>query len=263
MKKFRFIFFTPVLLLLLSVRVAGGTAFDFSGWDTLLEKYVHKGTKENVRLTLINYKHLKEDNRFKDLLGKLEIFPVNNMKTKNEKISFWINVYNILAIKLVLDHYPVKSIKDIGSWFNLVWNEKAGIVGNRPYSLNDIEHGILRKMKEPHIHSAIVCASVSCPDITKQSYKPDNLSSQLDSQIRLLLANEGKGFFVSQDQSTIYVSSIYKWFKDDFQVNGGVINCLKKHAPEEKRKYLKYLETGDYSLKYLDFNWNLNEGRFK
>lgn len=253
------LFIALAVFLIFSARIAGATVFDFSGWDTLLKKYTNAGTKENVHLTLVKYSQLKDDKRFNNLIQKLEKFPVNSLKTRDEKLSFWLNVYNIMAIKMVVDHYPVKSIKDIGSWFTRVWNKNAGIVGNKVYSLNDIEHGILRKMGDPRVHGAIVCASVSCPDIAAYSFKPEILPSQLDNRLKNFLANETKGFAVHQTEKSIYISPIFKWFKKDFKKKGGVINFLKEYAPPNKRTYLKNLENRGYSIKYLDFNWNLNE----
>jgi hypothetical protein len=164
-----------------------------------------------------------------------------------------------MAVKLILDNYPVESIKDIGSWFNLVWNKNAGIVGGKTYSLNDVEHNILRKMGDPRIHAAIVCASLSCPDLAMFSYKPEEISAQLDNQSKHLLSNETKGFLRYDGRSIIYLSPIFNWFKNDFQQAGGVIDFLKKYAPADKMEDLKYLESGEYSLRYLDFNWSLND----
>ena len=240
-------------------RIASGTTFDFSDWDALLKKYTYDITKENVHLTSIKYIFLKNDKQFKYLIRKLEKFPVNSLKSSNEKLSFWINVYNIMAVKIISDHYPVKSIQDIGTWFDLVWNKNAGIVGGKAYSLNDIEHRILRKMGDPRIHAAIVCASVSCPDLATFSYKPEDISEQLDNRFKDLLANKTKGFFVHQTEEAIYISQIFKWFKKDFQQAGGIINILNKYAPANKMEDLKHLESGKYSLRYFDFNWSLNE----
>ena len=253
------LFIVLVFFLVFSVRTVEAAAFNFSDWDALLKKYTYDTTKENVHLTSVKYIFLKNDKQFKDLISKLEKFPVSSLESYNEKLSFWINVYNIMVIKIIADNYPVKSIMDIGSWLTPVWENIAGVIGGKTYSLHDIEHGILRKMGDPHIHAAIVCASVSCPDLAKKSYKPDELNSQLDYQMERLLANEAKGFFVHQTESAIYISQIFNWFKKDFQKHGGVLTCIKKHAPIEARQYLKYVEKGSYSIKYFDFNWNLNE----
>tara|TARA_Y100000294_G_C8496671_1_gene313055 strand:- start:89 stop:865 length:777 start_codon:yes stop_codon:yes gene_type:complete len=253
------LFVVLAIYLILNARIAGAVAFDFSHWDALLKKYAYKGTKEGVHLTLVKYIFLKNDKQFKDLILKLEKFPVSDLNSHNEKLSFWVNVYNIFAIKIVADNYPLKSIKDVGGFFNQVWDKEAGVIGGNPYSLNDIEHGILRKMGEPHIHAAIVCASVSCANLAVYSYKPDIITSQLDNQMEELLANETKGFKVNNDEETVYISSIFKWFRKDFKKHGGVINCLKMHAPVEMKQYLKHVESGDYSIEYFDFNWNVNE----
>ena len=258
MRKISF-FIVVAFFLVFSFRTVEAAFFDFSDWDALLKKYTYDTTKENVHLTSVKYIFLKNDKQFKDLISKLEKFPVSSLESYNEKLSFWINVYNIMAVKIIADHYPVKSIKNIGGWLTPVWNKNAGIVGGKAYSLNDIEHRILRKMGDPHIHAAIVCASVSCPNLATKSYKPDELNSQLDYQMERLLANEAKGFFVNKTESAIYISQIFKWFKKDFQKHGGVLTCIEKHAPIEARQYLKYVEKGGYSIKYFDFNWNLNE----
>ncbi len=258
MRKISF-FIVLAFFLVFSIRTAEAAFFDFSDWDALLKKYTYDTTKENVHLTSVKYIFLKNDKQFKDLISKLEKFSVSNLESYNEKLSFWINVYNIMAVKIIADHYPVKSIKNIGGWLTPVWNKNAGIVGGKAYSLNDIEHRILRKMGDPHIHAAIVCASVSCPNLATKSYKPDELNAQLDYQMERLLANEAKGFFVHQTESAIYISQIFKWFKKDFQKHGGVLTCIEKHAPIEAMQYLKYVEKGSYSIKYFNFNWNLNE----
>jgi len=253
------LFIVLVFFLVFSVRTVEAAAFNFSDWDALLKKYTYDTTKENVHLISVKYIFLKNDKQYKYLISKLEKFPVSSLESYNEKLSFWINVYNIMAVKMIADHYPVESIKDIGSWLTPVWENIAGVIGGKAYSLNDIEHGILRKMGDPHIHAAIVCASVSCPDLRAKSYKPDELNAQLDYQMERLLANEAKGFFVNKTESAIYISQIFKWFKKDFQKHGGVLTCIEKHAPIEARQYLKYVEKGGYSIKYFDFNWNLNE----
>ncbi len=258
MRKISF-FIVVAFFLVFSFRTVEAAFFDFSDWDALLKKYTYDITKENVHLTSIKYIFLKNDKQFKSLIRKLEKFPVNSLKSYDEKLSFWVNVYNIMAVKIISDHYPVKSIQDIGTWFDLVWNKNAGIVGGKAYSLNDIEHRILRKMGDPRIHAAIVCASVSCPDLATFSYKPEDISEQLDNRFKDLLANKTKGFFVHQTEEVIYISQIFKWFKKDFQQAGGIINILNKYAPADKMEDLKHLESGKYSLRYFDFNWSLNE----
>ena len=136
-------------------------AFDFSDWGALVNKYVAPKTLAGVLFNAIDYASLKKDPGFSGLVARLESYSLASLESRESKLSFWINVYNILAAKMITDHYPIKSIKDVGSFFKPVWKRVAGTVGGKERTLNDIEHEILRKMNEPRIHVAIVCASVS------------------------------------------------------------------------------------------------------
>ena len=156
---------------------------------------------------------------------------------------------------MVQDNYPVKSIKDAGSFFSPVWKKTAGVVGGKDITLDDIEHGILRKMGEPRIHIAIVCASVSCPDLRTEVYTEKKLNAQLDDQMKGLLANSGKGLQIDRQKGKIYISSIFKWFKEDFESRGGVVTFITPYSPERDRKYL---QGKNYKVAYLDYDWDLN-----
>jgi len=243
-----------MILVLMFFYVSPATAYDFSGWDALLKKYVGTATIDGVALNTVAYKGLKGDPEFEKVIAGLKTASLDGLKTQEEKLSFWINVYNILAVKVVVDHYPVKSIKDVGSLFKSVWKRPAGVVAGQERTLNDIEHEILRKMGEPRIHVAIVCASVSCPDIRKEAYTPDRLSEQLDDQVKMFLENTGKGLKI--DGKKVYVSSIFKWFEEDFESRGGVTTFISQYVTPYQQKSLK--EYGG-KLKYLDYNWDLNE----
>ena len=140
-------------------------------------------------------------------------------------------------------------------FFSPVWGKTAGVVGGKGITLDEIEHGILRKMGEPRIHIAIVCASVSCPDLRTESYTEKKLNTQLDDQMKSLLANRGKGLHIDRQKGKIYISSIFKWFKKDFESSGGVVEFITPYSPEQDRKYL---EEKNYKVSYLDYDWGLN-----
>jgi uncharacterized protein DUF547 len=231
-------------------------AFDFSDWDALVKKHVKTTTIDGVTLNAIAYKELKADPAFKKVVDGLKTASLGDLKTKEEKLSFWINTYNVLAAKVVVDNYPVKSIRDVGSIFKKVWKRPAGAVAGEVRTLNDVEHEILRKMGEPRIHVAIVCASVSCPDIRMEAYTAEKLNEQLDDQMRLFLKNKEKGLQVDEKKKRVYLSSIFKWFKEDFEPQGGVVAFISKYVSSSEKKSLQ--EFGK-NLKYLDYNWDLNE----
>jgi len=254
--KIRAIHYFAMIWFLLFCNVSFAGSFDFSGWDALLKKHVKTTTIDGVDLHSVAYKSLKGDPEFKKVIEELKTASLDDLKTKDEKLSFWINTYNVLAVKVVVDHYPVKSIKDIGSLFKSVWKRKAGVVAGKERTLNEVEHEILRKMGDPRIHVAIVCASVSCPDLRKEAFTADRLNEQLDDQVKLFLENTGKGMRIDEKKKKVYVSSIFKWFDEDFESQGGVTGFISQYVSPSRQKSLK--EYGG-KLKYLDYNWDLNE----
>jgi len=231
-------------------------AFDFPSWDGLLKKYVAPKTINGVKLQAVDYKRLGNDQAYTKLIKDLEMTSLSSLKTREKKLAFWINVYNIMAAKMVIEHYPVKSIKDVGNFFTTVWKKDVGVVAGKMRTLNEIEHEILRKMDEPRIHVAIVCASVSCPDLRAEAYTVENLDRQLDNQLKLFLGNAEKGLRVDKKKGRVYLSSIFKWFKKDFESKGGVRNYLASYAPKAAKASLK---NHKLSVHYLDYDWELNE----
>lgn len=245
-----------VLIVCMVLVPSSAWAFDFQAWDGLLKKYVGPTTIAGVRLAGVNYPGIKNDPAYAKLIADLKSFSPATLKTSKEKMTSWINVYNIMAIKMVLDHYPVDSIKDAGSLFGSVWKKKVGVVGGREVTLNEIEHEILRKMGDPRIHAAIVCASVSCPDLRREAYAADRLGTQLDDQFKRFLENPSKGLKVNHKTKRVLLSKIFDWFEEDFESKGGVLPYLSRYAPEKDRSFLK---KGNLDVSYLDYNWDLNE----
>ena len=220
-----------------------------STWSEILKEHVTTGEKDKVPLNLVNYTNIAKDNRFGQIVKSLGSFDPQTLGTQNAKLAFWINVYNIAAVKMVLDFYPVKSIRDVGSMFSPVWKKEAIVINGKDYSLEFIEHKILRKMGGPRIHFAIICASVSCPDLMNTAFDADKLDSQLDNQAAHFIKNEQKGFKLKDDK-TIYISSIFKWFKEDFGGEKGIKTFLGKYAEKDLT---------NFAVKYFKYNWNLND----
>ena len=228
-------------------------SFDFSEWDVLLEKYVTPKTISGIQLNGVDYKNLKDDLSFTRLLIRLQNASLSELKTPKAKLTFWINVYNILAVKMVLDHYPIKSIKNAGGLFSPVWEKDAGIIGGTPRTLHEIEHEILRKTGDPRIHAAIVCASVSCPDLRREAFVENKIENQLDEQIKTFLANPSKGMKIEGNR--IYLSKIFKWFEEDFEEKGGVLKFLVLFVSDRNREKIA---SGKLEVRHLNYNWSLN-----
>ena len=246
--------------------LAGATlahAADSSAYAQLLAAHVKPGTINGIRLNVVDYRAIGRDSNYAKSLQEIATARPEQLRSQEERLVFWINAYNLLAIKAVLDQYPAKSIKDGGSLFQSIWKKKVGTVAGMEYALDDIENGILRKdFREPRIHFAIVCASLSCPDLRAEPYTADRLDAQLDEAARAFLANPAKGSVPGPDGKTAKVSSIFKWFGDDFGVVGGVSKfILTKADPGGAARIAGLTDAG---LSYLEYDWSLNDdARFR
>ena len=169
----------------------------------------------------------------------------------NDELSFWINAYNFLAIDTVVRNPKIKKLTDLNKMFKAVWKQPAGSVAGKAYSLDDIEHGFLRKdFNEPRMHVALVCAAKSCPNIRWEAYSGDMLVDQLADQLKTFVASPDKGLKVDASKRRIYLSPIFKWFKKDFP--GGPVTWLKGQG-------LITAAQAGYKVKYLDYDWTLNK----
>ena len=253
-----FKFYFVLMFFLISIHSpAQAKNFEFSDWDILLGKYVEADLIDGISLNSVSYGKLRLDPVFNKLDKSLSLFSPSKLTTDQEKLAFWINVYNIFAVKIVINNYPLKSIKDVGGFFKSVWKVKAGTVDGKKYSLDEIEHGILRKMGDPRIHTAIVCASISCPNLRKKSYSSKNLNKQLDIQMKDFLANPNKGMRININEQPrrIFLSPIFNWFAQDFISSGGVRNFISPYLSEKNRNVIK---NPQYSISYMDYNWAIN-----
>jgi hypothetical protein len=234
-------------------------AADEGAYARLLQAHVRPGRVINgIRLATVDYAALRADPLYPEALRDLAMFRLDGLAGERERFAFWANAYNLLAIKAVLHQYPTRSIRDGGSLLQPIWKRKVGTVAGREYALDDIEHGILRReFKEPRVHFAIVCASLSCPDLPPEPFGAERLDAQLDEQTRAFLANPTKGLAPGAGGTTARVSSIFKWFRDDFAGAGGVAAFIRaKAAPAEAARVAGLTDAG---LSYLDYDWSLND----
>ncbi|HMB63936.1 MAG TPA: DUF547 domain-containing protein [Eudoraea sp.] len=212
---------------------------DHSAWNTLLKKYVD--TAGNV-----DYKSLKNDkNKLDEYLGYLA-GNVPSGSDEKEKLAYYINLYNAATVKLILDHYPVKSIKDI----NAPWDKKWVHLGEKLVSLGDIEHKILRRMNEPRIHFAINCASYSCPKLLNEAFTSSQLELQLQKAARDFVGDPSRNKIASD---RLQLSNIFKWYIKDFTENSALVVYIDQLSDTAI--------AADAKIDYLKYDWSLNEIR--
>ncbi len=236
-------------LLMLSAVFTPSTAAepDWQHYAALLATHVKSGERDGVTLNLVDYEALATDPHLPLALTALERFPVAQLTDPREWLVFYINAYNLLALNMVVTHRPSKSIKDIGNFLRPVWQRSAGKVDGQSVSLADIEHRRLRTRGDPRIHFAIVCASVSCPDLRTEPYRAATLESQLNDQVARFLANPNKGLRATQD--VVHVSQIFDWFEADFASSGGVTSFIRRYVS---------VPAGREVVADIDYNWRLN-----
>lgn len=236
---------------------ASDSAIDLELYGRLLEQHTH--AVNEVVGTRVDYRSLKESQDWKRLVLQVHRARPSQFTT-DEKLAFWINAYNILAIDLVNDHYPIEGIKQIGSFFSPVWGLEVATIEGRPISLGTIEHEILRKMGEPRIHGAIVCASISCPPLARIPFRPTHLDADLSTAMQRWLANPKKGLSIDRQNRVVRLSRIFQWFEEDFESGGGVLDAISPYLEPSDAAWIR-AEGKNSSIRYFRYDWSLNDLR--
>lgn len=209
-------------------------------WNILLMKHVAENGEVNYKSFLLDKNKLQE---YLNLLAKNA--PETNW-SKNKKMAFYINLYNAATVQLIINHYPIKSIKDIKK----PWKKRRIQLGNKKHSLGDIEHNILRKMNEPKIHFAINCASYSCPKLPNTAFTESNMELQLQ-EVTTDFINDTNRNIIAADK--LKLSNIFKWYKKDFTKNTSLKAYIKSYSTIEFNE--------DAEIDFMKYNWSLNEAK--
>ena len=224
-------------------------------WTALLQNYV--SAPDGVGLTHFDYAGLKANSSdIAKLNGYIESLEAIDPATlsENEALAFWANLYNAVTIQVVTENYPIKSIKKLGPFGSGPWKKNLVTVNGTDMSLNDIEHGTLRKQfPSPYIHYMVNCASVGCPNLLNEAWEAETLKSKRVAAAEDYI-NSPRGAVVNG--SNLTVSSIFDWFEEDFGGSkDGVLKHLKKHAKGD----LATAFQGNLKIKSYDYDWSLNK----
>lgn len=229
---------------------------DHGQWQQFLASYL---VEAEDGINRVRYGRVEKEDRqlLKSYLNNLSHQHVVSLN-RNEQRAFWINLYNALTIEVILEHYPVSSIRDIDispGWFSDgPWGKKLFKVEGVAMSLDDIEHRILRPVwKDPRIHYAVNCASLGCPNLQPEPYTSQNGELLLERSAHDYI-NHARG--VRFDKGGLVVSSIYKWFKGDFGGGDeGVIKHLRRYAEPDLQSLLAWIE----KIEDDEYDWSLND----
>jgi hypothetical protein len=231
----------------------GQRTFDHADFDTLLNAHVRDG--------LVDYDSFAAAPGFHRYLDRLAAFDPSAL-SRAEQLAFWINAYNAYTIALILAHDERESIRNINRTLGLSlkgpWRERLVHVGGNHYSLDDVEHEIIRpRFGEPRIHFAVVCAAIGCPPLRSEAYRGDVLDVQLDDQARRFLLSTPASNRVDAAARTVALSPIFNWYKEDF--GGGkeaIGRFVARLFPAGAERSL--LESGRFTLTFTEYDWRLN-----
>lgn len=224
-------------------------------WDELLRRYVDA----DGFVDYTGWKESREDmRRLDEYLAALSRADDARNATSAERLAFWINAYNAVTVHGILREYPTTSIQNHVarvSGYN-IWRDLKLIVGDRRFSLGEIEHSILRRMNEPRIHFAIVCASRGCPRLLNEAYSADRLEEQLSRNTLAFFADPTK-CSVDAAKNELHLSPILDWFATDFGASTpAVLQRIADWLPESAQAVTR---TKNVRVKYLDYDWSLND----
>ena len=250
-----------VLLVSLAAAARAQEAFDYSSYAEALERAVTPDGR-------VRYKELKENPEDLDVFlrqlaatspeNRPELFP-----TPEAQAAYWINAYNAFVLHEVVKHYPVESVRDLKFGFGLLFfKSKRFVAGGKRYSLDDIEHGILRqRYRDARIHFAVNCASASCPPLRREPYLAEKLEAQLeDATLSFIQRREN----VWMRGDVLFLSAIFDWYKEDFmraaaaKANGRptVVDYVTRYLPAETAERVK---KENPRVEFYNYDWTLND----
>jgi hypothetical protein len=211
-------------------------------FNDLLQKHV---TKDGI----VDYKSFKNDEaKLDSYISYLEKTSPASTWSENKQKAFWINAYNAYTIKLILENYPLKSIMDIKQKGKTAWKIPFAKVGGKTYTLDHIEHEILRKnLFDPKIHVGVNCASGSCPKLGNKAFTEENIEAELTKLMKDFINDSSRN---KLSKKKVQISEIFNWFKGDFTKNGSVIDYLNKYSEIEIKSNAK--------VSHLKYDWSLN-----
>ena len=236
-------------------KACGAFDHEHAAWTALLGRHVQNGSVDYAGIKRVAQGELDAYLRTLAAVDRA----CHDTWSRQQKLAYWINAYNAYTVRLILDHYPLGSIRSIGLMPGAAFRETfipSERLRGRTLALNDIEHEILRKeLQEPRIHFAIVCASKSCPTLRPEAYRASELERQLDGAARAFVGDASKNRFDASTR-TLWLSSIFTWFHEDFERSAGSIKAFVVRYSD--KSIADAVTKEGVEVKFLDYDWSLN-----
>jgi hypothetical protein len=231
-------FFTITFSFLLVISIQAQT----KTYSELLQKHVDKNGN-------VDYKNLKaNESKLTEYINYLEKKMPQKDWSANKTKAFWINAYNAYTLQLIIENYPLKSIMKIKKKGKDAWSIPFANVGGKDYTLNHIEHEILRKnFNDPRIHVGVNCASVSCPQLGNFAFTEKNIEAELERLMKIFINDSNRN---KMTEKKIQISKIFDWFKGDFIKKGSLIDYLNNYSTTKI--------SDKATIRFLEYDWRLN-----
>jgi len=250
------------------VPAGSAAAVDHGAWDRVLKRHVTEGGRVNgiSDCTVVDYAGIAADPDFDAYLAVLAGVDLSRLSPA-EDLALWMNAYNALCINHIVTCVRAgqpepESILGLKKGGTPIWDQEAGVVGGKPYSLNQVEHDQLRKRwNEPMVHACIVCASASCPNLRREAFVADRLAAQMADQFSAWMANPTKGICLEgagAGRRKLTLSRILLWFADDFGGLEASRAYVKAHATRAEEDEVSALDAADTAIRYFTYDWGIN-----
>lgn len=231
---------------------------EHQAWTSLLERYV----QNDGAVGGVDYRRMSAEQASLDAyLEGLSLVTVDAFDawTADQRLAFLINAYNALTVKLILDHYPIGSIKDLGGWFSSPWKKRFFQLLGKERHLDDIEHGMIREnFKEPRIHFAVNCASRGCPPLRTEAFVAQRLDEQLEDSTRTFLRDQRRNRYLP-GRAVLELSPLLDWYRDDFSEHFGSVQAFVAERITDEPAIVTALRSRSICLRFLDYDWSLND----
>ena len=238
--------------------LAGNFNHQHTLWNEILNKYV--GADKGV--SRVDHQAIQRNQAaLNQYLEELESVSLEEYRgwSKPQRLAFLINAYNAFTVKLIVDNYPVDSIKDLGGWLSSPWKKKFFTLLGEKKHLDNIEHDIIRKdFNEPRIHFAVNCAAVGCPPLRQEAFVAERLDQQLKEATQVFLMDERRNRY-DPESKRLELSSIFKWYSDDFEERDGSAEAFVAPYITKNLQAQERIRRREVRIRYLDYDWSLNE----
>lgn len=248
------------IMALVFAPAVAANSFDHSHslWTQILQKHV----RLDGAISLVNYKAIQDNpaplNLYLKSLSEVSRAEYDGW-TPDRQLAFLINAYNAFTVKLIVDNYPVDSIKDLGGWFSTPWKRRFFTLLGEERTLDEIEHGTIRvDFNEPRIHFAVNCASLGCPPLMREAFVAERLDAQLEESTLIFLRDPRRNRYDSR-AGRLELSSIFRWYGGDFEkTHGSVAAFVAARITSDPREQGR-IQENKIRIDFLSYDWSLND----